>query len=148
MNQQLITQTRRAFDRALQSLPVTQHDHIWPLYLEFVRGVGVWETAVRVYRRFLQYDPSQREEYVDYLTSIGHVDEAALQLTELVNDEHFVSSHGKSRHQLWMELCDLVSKHPDEIKSIKVRGWGVERGEEGEGSLRSGLLDVCCRWSR
>ena len=28
-----ITATRRIFDRALQSLPVNQHQHIWPLYI-------------------------------------------------------------------------------------------------------------------
>ena len=28
------------------------------------------ETAVRVYRRYLKFDPSHREEYVDYLLSI------------------------------------------------------------------------------
>ena len=34
-----ITLTRRTFDRALQSLPVTQHDKIWPLYKEWVLEV-------------------------------------------------------------------------------------------------------------
>jgi hypothetical protein len=34
-----ITVTRRAFDRALAALPVTQHDRIWVLYL-----VGAWLT--------------------------------------------------------------------------------------------------------
>ena len=33
MGQFLLTQTRRAFDRALASLPITQHDRIWQLYL-------------------------------------------------------------------------------------------------------------------
>jgi hypothetical protein len=30
---QLLTSTRRAFDRALAALPVTQHDRVWVLYL-------------------------------------------------------------------------------------------------------------------
>ncbi len=33
VDQKLITKTRRTFDRALQALPVTQHDRIWILYL-------------------------------------------------------------------------------------------------------------------
>lgn len=33
MDQGWITRTRRTFDRALQSLPITQHDRIWQLYL-------------------------------------------------------------------------------------------------------------------
>ena len=33
MEQKLVTQTRRTFDRAMASLPITQHDRIWELYL-------------------------------------------------------------------------------------------------------------------
>ena len=32
--QRRITSTRRTFDRALQALPVTQHEKIWPLYIQ------------------------------------------------------------------------------------------------------------------
>jgi pre-mRNA-splicing factor SYF1 len=37
VSQKLVTRTRRTFDRALASLPITQHDRIWVLYL--VRGM-------------------------------------------------------------------------------------------------------------
>ena len=33
LNQRLVTRTRRACDRALAALPVTQHDRIWTVYL-------------------------------------------------------------------------------------------------------------------
>ena len=33
MEQKLVTQTRRTFDRAMTSLPITQHDRLWELYL-------------------------------------------------------------------------------------------------------------------
>jgi pre-mRNA-splicing factor SYF1 len=52
--QGLVTKTRRTFDRALRSLPVTQHDRIWDAYLKFAETCGVVETAVRVYRRYLK----------------------------------------------------------------------------------------------
>ena len=45
---------RHQFDRALQSLPITQHDRVWPAYLDFVRSAGVPEMAMRVYRRYLK----------------------------------------------------------------------------------------------
>lgn len=64
-----VTKARRAFDAALQSLPITQHHRVWELYLPWVKQVGVKETALRVYRRYLKYDASQRENYVDYLES-------------------------------------------------------------------------------
>ena len=55
--QRLVTQTRRAFDSALLALPITQHHRIWPLYIDFVKGHTLPETAVRVFRRHLKLDP-------------------------------------------------------------------------------------------
>ena len=50
--QGFVTRMRRLFDRCLTSLPVTQHDRIWPLYLKFIGQPGIpMETAVRVRRR-------------------------------------------------------------------------------------------------
>ncbi|XP_063175016.1 pre-mRNA-splicing factor SYF1-like [Chroicocephalus ridibundus] len=94
-----ITRTRRTFDRALRALPITQHHRVWPLYLQFVRRYPLPETAVRVYRRFLKLSPESAEEYVGYLRSVGRLDEAALRLARLVNDERFVSKEGKSNYQ-------------------------------------------------
>jgi len=39
-----VTRTRRAFDRALAALPITQHDRVWVLYLVrvYLCGVVVW----------------------------------------------------------------------------------------------------------
>lgn len=30
------------------------------------------------------------------------------------------SLEGKSKHQLWLELCDIVTKHPKEVTDMKV----------------------------
>ena len=49
-----ITRARRTFDRALRSLPITQHNRIWPLYLKFVNMYELHETALRVYRRYVK----------------------------------------------------------------------------------------------
>ena len=54
MDQCKITRTRHAFDRALRALPLTQHRRVWPLYLKFVRGQSISETAIRVYRRYMK----------------------------------------------------------------------------------------------
>ncbi|XP_062474850.1 pre-mRNA-splicing factor SYF1-like, partial [Pezoporus occidentalis] len=95
-----ITRTRRTFDRALRALPITQHHRVWPLYLQFVRRYPLPETAVRVYRRFLKLSPESAEEFVGYLCAAGRLDEAATRLAQLVNDERFVSRHGKSNYQV------------------------------------------------
>lgn len=148
-----ITRTRKVFDRALRALPVTQHHRIWPLYLGFVKKHDIPETAVRVFRRYLKLAPENAEEYVDYLTEIGRLDECSLVLAKIVNDENFISQRGKSKHQLWNELCELISKNPGEVRSLNVdaiiRG-GLRRYTDQLGHLwnslanyyvRSGLFD-------
>jgi len=37
--QRLVTRTRHTYDRALRSLPITQHDKIWKQYISFVKQV-------------------------------------------------------------------------------------------------------------
>jgi len=116
--QSLITRTRRAFDRALISLPITQHDRIWVLYLTFINQPAIpTETAVRVYRRYLLLEPHHAEEYIAYLKIKERWGEAAVWMANVVNDDGFRSLEGKSRHQLWLELCDLITKHPSEVSS-------------------------------
>lgn len=61
----LVSYSRKWHDNALKALPVTQHDRIWPIYLKYVTGCGVSETAIRVYRRYLKIEPSVVEEYID-----------------------------------------------------------------------------------
>ena len=83
-------------------------------------------------------DPSDAEEYIDYLISVKRYDEAAVKLTEVVNHEKYNSKRGKSTHQLWIDLCELISKHPADIESIRVepiiRG-GLRRYTDMIGSL-------------
>lgn len=111
-----VTATRRVFDRALRALPVTQHHRVWAPYLAFVREVGVPQTAIQVYRRYLMLEPTKREEFVEYLVSIRHYEEASRQLVALI--ESLTSSAEAARgttHRLWMQLCDMVSQHPDRV---------------------------------
>lgn len=49
-----ITRTRQVFDRSLRALPITQHHRIWPLYIDFLKKHNVYETSVRVFRRYLK----------------------------------------------------------------------------------------------
>lgn len=143
-----ITRTRRTFDRALRALPITQHHRLWPLYLRFVRLYPLPETAVRVYRRYLKLCPEGAEQYVQYLRSVGRLDEAALRLAALVNDERFVSAEGKSKYQLWQELCELISQHPERVRSLDagaiIRG-GLRRFTDHLGRLWCALADCYIR---
>lgn len=147
--QRRVTRTRRVFDRALRALPITQHERIWPLYIDFVKGhKGIQETAVRVFRRYLQLCPDNAEEYVEYLVSIDRLDEAAVLLAKLVNDSEFVSKRGKSNHAMWHQLCELISKNPHKVRSLNVdailRG-GLRRYTDQVGHLWNSLADYYIR---
>lgn len=52
------------------------------------------ETAIRIFRRYLKIEPKHVEEYIKFLRRIGQLDEAALQLAQVVNDENFTSLEG------------------------------------------------------
>ncbi|KAK4397071.1 Pre-splicing factor SYF1 [Sesamum angolense] len=92
--QKLITKTRRTFDRALCALPVTQHDRIWEYYLIFVSQKGV---------------PIETFECT-----------GAERLAGVLNDDQFFSIKGKTKHRLWLELCDLLTQHASEISGLNV----------------------------
>ena len=90
------TFTRRTFDRALKALPVTQHENVWSLYIQWAKDFGVSETTIRVYKRYLMYEPSRREDFVEYLLSIEQYAEAASQLSICLNNDHYVSPSGET----------------------------------------------------
>ena len=41
-------------------------------------------------------------------------------LAGAVNDDTFVSLEGKSKHQLWLELCNIITRHPHDVTGLKV----------------------------
>jgi len=148
MDQKFISRTRHVFDRALRALPITQHPRIWPKYLAFIDSLDLPEMAVRVYRRYLKVEPENTEKYIDYLIDIGWLDEAALKLAEIIDDDKFVSKKGKSNHQLWHELCELISKNPEKVKSLKVADiihGALRRFTDGLGQLWCSLADYYIR---
>lgn len=78
------------------------------------------DTAMRVYRRYLKLMPQHAEEYIAYLQLKGRWGEVASKLAEVVDDDTFRSMEGKTKHQLWLELCDVITKHPKEVTGLKV----------------------------
>ncbi|KAK2191584.1 hypothetical protein NP493_50g00025 [Ridgeia piscesae] len=145
-----ITHARHTFDRALRALPVTQHHSIWPLYLKFVKSYTIPETAVRVYRRYLKLQSENKEQFIAYLKSIDRLDEAAIHLADIINNEEFISRDGKSKHQLWNELCELCSKNPTKVQSLKVDPiirQGIKRYSDQVGLLWNSLADYYIRSS-
>ena len=56
--------------------------------------------------------------------------EAARRLAGVLNDDTFRSIEGKSKHQLWLELCDLITKHPADV---------LKEGIDVDAILRGGI---------
>lgn len=147
--QKLITRTRRTFDRALCALPVTQHDRIWEPYLVFVSQDGIpIETSLRVYRRYLMYDPSHIEEFIEFLVKSERWQESAERLASVLNDDKFYSIKGKTKHKLWIELCELLVLHANVISGLNVdaiiRG-GIRKFTDEVGMLWTSLSDYYIR---
>ena len=51
-DQCFITRTRKACDRALRSLPITQHHRVWPIYLKLIETYDIPDTGVKVFKRY------------------------------------------------------------------------------------------------
>lgn len=148
-DQRLITRGRRTFDRALRALPITQHDRIWAPYLGLVSLSGVpVETSLRVYRRYLLFDPTHIEDFIEFLLNSGRWQEAAERLASVLNSDDFYSIKGKTKHQLWLELCELLTKHATEVSGLKVdaiiRG-GIRKYTNEVGRLWTSLADYYVR---
>ena len=143
--QKWVTATRRSFDRALCALPVTQHvKFVWPAYLAFAQGCGVPETAMRVWRRYIKVSPRSREDYIASLLAADRVDEAARQLAAVIDDESFVSQKGRSKHDLWTELLQLLVRHAREVTSVDVDAVvrsGIRKYPHEVGRLWTALAD-------
>ena len=118
------------------------------MYVDWVKKHNIPETGLRVYRRYLRLCPEEAEDFVDYLKDQGKLDDAAVLLGKIVNDQNFVSKKGKSNHTLWHELCEMISKNPNQIKSLNVdaiiRG-GLRRYTDQVGHLWNSLADYYIR---
>ncbi|VDI82901.1 pre-mRNA-splicing factor SYF1, partial [Mytilus galloprovincialis] len=148
MDQCRITKTRRTCDKALRALPITQHYRIWPLYLKFAKMYDLPESAVRIYRRNLKLQKENTEDYIEYLKSIDWLDEAAKRLVNIIDDDSYISKEGKSKHQLWNELCELVAKNPDKVTSLKIEPiirQGLKRYTDQIGVLWNSMADYYIR---
>ncbi|GMT04351.1 hypothetical protein PENTCL1PPCAC_26525, partial [Pristionchus entomophagus] len=148
MKRGVITETRRVFDRSLRALPVTQHMRIWPLYIDFLTTHDITETTIRCYRRYLKLNPLAREDFVEYLRKVDQLDEAAKQLANLVNEDRPVSEKGKTVHQLWSELAELISQNPTKVTSLNVDAIlreGIKRYSDQVGVLWCSLAEYYIR---
>ncbi|KAL9104135.1 MAG: hypothetical protein Q9163_000882 [Psora crenata] len=132
MKQPLITATRRTFDRALRALPITQHNRIWALYRPFANSAS-GDTAVKVWRRYLQIHPEDAEDFIELLIYQSRYTEAVKKYMDILNNPKFRSKNSKSNFQLWGEMVDLLVAHANGIETGLSSGINVDR------IIRSGI---------
>ena len=135
-DQPLLTFTRRTFDRALRALPLTQHHRIWALYRPFANAAG-GETAVRVWRRYMQIHPEYMEDFVDLLVRERRYAEAVQRYIDILNNPRFKSKDAKGPFQHWTEMLEVLIDNaravPDPVPLLDGTTVHVER------IVRSGL---------
>jgi pre-mRNA-splicing factor SYF1 len=144
--QPVVTKTRHTFDRALRALPITQHNRIWALYRPFANSAA-GQTAVKVWRRYLQIHPEDIEDFIELLIEEHLYTEAITKYIDLINNPRFRSKHGKGHYQLWSEMVDLIVNHANQIETGDETGInveriirsGIERFADQRGKLWSGL---------
>ena len=108
--QPLVTFTRRTFDRALGALPLTQHNRIWALYRPFANSAG-GDTAVKIWRRYVQVHPEHVEEFIDLLVQEKLYAEAVQRYIAILNNPRFKSLDAKGPFQHWTEMLELLIDH-------------------------------------
>lgn len=136
------TQLRRLADRALEALPVTQHDKLWPVLLQFYQTpdrdngknsnnyVVPKETKLSILRRYLQFNPAATKEVADFFAEeLDQFGEAALLYVDLLNgssggDDASTNKYTAvdlsmpQRKDLWMSLAKICTRHPLIIEKI------------------------------
>ncbi|KAI6704992.1 hypothetical protein NL676_007954 [Syzygium grande] len=125
------------------------HDRIWEPYPVFISQKGMpIETPLSVYRRYLKYDHSHIEDFIEFLVNSSLWQEAAERLASVLNDDQFFSIKGKTKHRLWLELCDLLMKHATEVSGLNVdaiiRG-GIRKFSDEVGRLWTSLAEYYIR---
>ncbi|EFC49847.1 predicted protein [Naegleria gruberi] len=116
-----ITYVRSVLNRALQALPLTQHQIIWKfISMEWIlnpQSKVPTETGRRLLKRYLRLEPSFINNYVDYLNRnncytelcelyIYFLNYASTQVDSKTNSSSVASNH--SPLQIWEYFCDIL----------------------------------------
>ena len=86
------------------------------------------ETILRILRRYAYYyNPTARELLAKTAVQLGHYGEGASLYCDILNDVDFLSVEGTTRHELWMELANVCTEHPEEVREAGVDFDGIVR---------------------
>lgn len=105
-------------------------------------------TTKAVINRYIKIDEDYKEKFGYYLLENGEYNEAGRVLAEIVHDERFVSKEGRSKFEIYMELCNLIIEHTDKIDSVDKEAIirdGINKYTDEVGNLWVKLADYHTR---
>lgn len=98
-------------------MKVQDQEKLWKSYCEWALTCGCMRTTKAVINRYIKVDEDYKEKFGYYLLDNGEYNEAARVLNDIIQDDRFVSKEGRTKFEIYMELCNLIIEHP-EIVSI------------------------------
>jgi pre-mRNA-splicing factor SYF1 len=108
-----LTLLRRTMNRAIQSLPITQHDRLWACCLGILRDSAAHHTVADAYQRFLQLHPEHIEDACDYFITQKATKLAASFIRRLLDSPSFASLSGRNKYFWWSQLATLIGVDAD-----------------------------------
>lgn len=103
---------RKTMNRALQALPITQHDRLWECYLPILRENHAVATAADAYKRFLQLHPEHIEDACEFFVQEKSPKNAAYFITTLLKNPNFTSLNSRNKYYWWSELAAMIAADP------------------------------------
>jgi len=76
------------------------------------------ESAIQIYKRYVKLVPVAKEDLILFLLDADRVREAIPIFEELSKNEKSNLKSGKSREEFEFELCELISKFPDQCSGL------------------------------
>ncbi len=126
-----ITLFRRLFNRALQALPITQHQRIWDVVLnKFIYQTDFpvpITTCKKLFRRYMQLDPAANEQFIDFLLEREDFSDAVEELVRLIKSQDEPSS------LTYFKLINVLSKNSNKLSPSLVASFDLP------GMIRAGL---------
>ncbi|ODQ63751.1 hypothetical protein NADFUDRAFT_53404 [Nadsonia fulvescens var. elongata DSM 6958] len=115
-----VSYTRQAFNMALQALPLTQHDHIWPQFLAFADQAGGL-TQIHVWKRYVSIFPNHCERLIEIAVDNKEYQVAVeMYMSYILNEPTFTSQEGKGPFQLWVDFIELIVKNVKKISNLNI----------------------------
>ena len=146
-----ITLFRRVLNRALQALPVTQHQRIWDIALNKLIYQSDFPvpitTCKALLRRYIQLDPTANDQFIDFLLEREDFSDAVEELIRSIKAQDEPSS------LTYFKLITVLSKNSNKltsslIASVDLPGMiraGLARFPDELGNLWNHLADYYIR---